>query len=263
MNPERALALTGSFARGARLVRPLRATPVTCSYLVERRRERFVMRVDGRVARQLGLDRAAETEVLKHAWTAGIGPQPVALHPGPPAILLTRFVPGEAWSRDHLRNPARLERLARILRRLHDAQLPGPVLDLRRACARYAARIGTAESRALAKSVAHLLSRCESERRHHRLCHNDPVAENIIGWRQTRLIDWEYAGVGDPLFDLAAVAGHHRLPRRAIVAFANAYAGGADAVPWQRLDDYMAVYDIVRRLWTGAVAAAASPVDCS
>jgi hypothetical protein len=29
-----------------------------------------------------------------------------------------------------------------------------------------------------------------------------------------------------------------------------AYFGDADLVPWKRLDDFAAVYDVVHRLWT-------------
>ena len=256
MTPEQALKLTGSFAHGASIRRRVHAAPVKSSYLIERRGERFVLRIDSPLALQLGLDRAAEVAVLNTAWRAGIGPQPIALIPGPPAILVTRFAPGEAWRPADLRDPARLERLAGILRRLHEARLPGPALDLGRACARYAARIGTPESRALAAGAAKLLRRCAGEPAQRCLCHNDPIPANVVGLRRTVLIDWEYAAIGDPLFDLAVVAQHHRLPRRDVAKLAAWYYGGAGRVPWERLEHYRAVYDIVLRLWSLCVGGA-------
>ena len=49
------------------------------------------------------------------------------------------------------------------------------------------------------------------------LCHNDMLAANILDdGRRVWLVDWEYAGVGHPLFDLAGVVGQlrvHRGPR--------------------------------------------------
>jgi thiamine kinase len=98
--------------------------------------------------------------------------------------------------------------------------------------------------------VGRLLPRCEGDSNERRLCHNDPIAQNVIGLRRTVLIDWEYAAIGDPLFDLAVVARHHRLPRRAMSRLMIAYFGDADLVPWKRLDDFAAVYDVVHRLWT-------------
>ena len=43
-----------------------------------------------------------------------------------------------------------------------------------------------------------------------RFCHNDPVRGNIIDDRTIRLIDWEYAGAGDPVFDLAVISMNNR-----------------------------------------------------
>lgn len=38
-------------------------------------------------------------------------------------------------------------------------------------------------------------------------CHNDPLCENwVLGRNQMYLIDWEYAGMNDPMWDLAAVS---------------------------------------------------------
>lgn len=256
MNPEQALKLTGGFARGASIRRRLHASPVKSSYVLERGSERYVMRVDEPLARHLGLDRVAEFAVLNAAWRAGIGPEPIQLIAVRPAILVTRFVPGEAWRPEDLADRARSRRLAELLRRLHEARLPGPSLNLEQACARYATRIGSPESGALAAQAATLLRSCNAEVAQHCLCHNDPIPANLVGLRRSVLIDWEYAAVGDPLFDLAVAVQHHRLPVRAVRHLAACYFGGADRVPWERLERYRALYDIVRKLWTLAVSLA-------
>ncbi|QRV24993.1 choline kinase family protein [Marinomonas foliarum] len=47
------------------------------------------------------------------------------------------------------------------------------------------------------------------------LCHNDLNPKNILmDNEQLWFIDWEYCGVGDPLFDLAVVAKSHNLDER-------------------------------------------------
>ena len=44
------------------------------------------------------------------------------------------------------------------------------------------------------------------------LCHNDLLAANILATEDRLwLIDWEYAGMGHPLFDLASVSANNRL----------------------------------------------------
>ncbi len=255
MTPDLALRRTGDFARGARLARTLQVSPIKASYLVERRGERFVLRVDRPLAKRLGLDRSAEFAVLNAAWRAGFAPEPIAAIGGGAAILVTRFAPGRAWRAADLREPRQLERLAGILRELHRMQLPGPRLDLEQALARYAAAIGTAPGRALAARARKFLPARGESAGTLCLCHNDPIPANVVGLRNTVLIDWEYAAVGDPFFDLAAVVQHHRLPETAVVHFAAAYCGGVAQVPWARLRRCRALYDHVRRLWLSAVAA--------
>ena len=46
------------------------------------------------------------------------------------------------------------------------------------------------------------------------LCHNDVHHLNIVDGASLRLIDWEYAGVGEPLFDLASLCVYHRYEGR-------------------------------------------------
>ena len=57
------------------------------------------------------------------------------------------------------------------------------------------------------------------------MCHNDLVAENMIDTpgRGLLLIDWEYAGMGDPFFDLAVVVRHHDLAQDLAKEFFEAY----------------------------------------
>ena len=44
-------------------------------------------------------------------------------------------------------------------------------------------------------------------------CHNDVHHLNVVGGDELRLIDWEYAGAGEPLFDLASVCVYHGYDR--------------------------------------------------
>lgn len=58
-------------------------------------------------------------------------------------------------------------------------------------------------------------------------CHNDPLSENWIydGERLT-LIDWEYGGMNDPFFDLAALCVENDLDQEAETYFLQQYFDG-------------------------------------
>ena len=77
---------------------------------------------------------------------------------------------------------------------------------------------------------------------------------NIIGCGPVRLIDWEYAAVGDPLFDLAVVVRHHQLPAPIAGGFLRAYMGTPDRVTSERFEAFCQLYDLLSELWYLAVS---------
>ncbi len=59
-------------------------------------------------------------------------------------------------------------------------------------------------------------------------CHNDPLSENFMfDGEKLYLIDWEYAGMNDPTFDLAAIINENNLNEEAQTVFLEHYYGGS------------------------------------
>jgi len=87
------------------------------------------------------------------------------------------------------------------------------------------------------------------------LCHNDPLRANRIP-RGGRLlaIDWEYAAMGDPMFDLAAIVEGDGLTeeqaRQLLESWLDAPARNRHR---ERLADNRLVYRELSRLWRAAV----------
>lgn len=255
MNPEAALRRTGAQLQGARILRRVHAGALKSVWLLARGAERWVMRVDEPQAAGFVPDREQEYAVQAAAAALGLAPQPVCLVPGPPAVLVSAWVAGRAWEADDLAAPGRIERLAGLLHRLHAAALPGPVLDLEQQLDTHARRLGSREALALARSARHWLALAAGPAAAV-LCHNDPTLPNVVGLRQTLLIDWEYAALGDPLFDLAVLAQHHALPEALVERLATAYCGGAGQVPRQRFAAWRRLYDHLLCLWLMDLGAA-------
>jgi thiamine kinase-like enzyme len=212
----------------------------------------MVVRIDTPYAAKLGLDRQAELQVLESVSSAAIGPDIIWADPAA-GILVTSFIPGKIWTLKEIRKPANLERLAMTLRRLYVLPAVGPQFDPARAANRYAENIGTDAAFDLARRSAELAGDLAGELLggdHRRaLCHNDLVHWNIIGSDPVRLIDWEYAGVGDPLFDLAIVARHHELPSPVVHVFLRACFDSANKETRKRLDAFCTLYDLLSALW--------------
>jgi thiamine kinase len=209
---------------GARVVQRLMDGPTNASYLVERGDERFVLRLDKPEAARLGLDRGNERIVCAAIAAAGLTPG--YLHFDATAgVCLRPFIEGLSLRRDDLLEPRTLERLAVVLRRLHRLPPVGARFDAAGATRRYSAQLATPEAVALAERAAVLLAEIGRYSVTPALCHNDLVAENMLetGKGGLLLIDWEYAAVGDPYFDLAVVVRHHDLGDDLAQHLLNAY----------------------------------------
>ena len=205
----------------------------------------------------LGLNRSGEGEILRAIGGHGIGPQLVLcdLRGG---LLVTRWLPGRTCTIRDLRNPRLLRDLGAILRRLHET-VPAPPgmapLDPGRSAHHYALLAGNVRARRTAREACRSFSAAAAHRRTPALCHNDPVAQNILRGRGLRLIDWEFAAPGDPLFDLAVVLGHHGLGAEQGRTLLAAARGRVYPSDWRGLMHLTAGYRRLRVLWEAAVSA--------
>jgi len=214
---------------GARLVRALADGPTNASYLVECGDERFVLRLDKPETGRLGLDRANERAVCEALAAAGLTPA-YRYFGGAEGVSLRPYIEGRSLAREDLRNERTLERLAEVLRCLHRLPPVGAAFDPAGAVRRYAAHLDTPQATALAGQAERLLSAIGKISDSSALCHNDLVAENVLETEQgdLLLIDWEYAAIGDPYFDLAVVVRHHELDDALANRLLSAYLENRD-----------------------------------
>lgn len=227
------------------------------TWLAARGAERLVVRVDTPAVGALGLNRPGEYEALRSIRGLGIGPEPV-LSDIRRGVLVTRWLPGRACTPGDLRNPRLLRGLGAILQRLHErVDPPGDMapLDLARFVDHYASLLGSVRARTTAREACRSLKAAAGHRRPTALCHNDPVAQNVLRGPALRLIDWEFACPGDPLFDLAVLIGHHGLgdgQARTLLAAARGRVHPSDR---RGLAHLVESYENVRLLWEAAVRA--------
>jgi thiamine kinase len=81
------------------------------------------------------------------------------------------------------------------------------------------------------------------------LCHNDVHHLNVTDDGNLRLIDWEYAGVGQRLFDLASVCVYHNYDKLQREQLLSAYTSLTELTTWHRLELACWLFDYVRDLW--------------
>jgi thiamine kinase-like enzyme len=193
--------------------------------------EDVVLRLPGKDTDQLGVDRGAERAASEAAAAAGVGPEVVTLLDDP-VCLVTRFIEGEPVAAEDLHDAVLLAEVAAALRRVHGAAPIKAAFSPFRVVEDYAER-ATARGAALpddydwARGVATRIEAGMSGPEHEPvLCHDDLLAANLIRTPAgIRIVDWEYAGMGDRYFDLGNLAVNNGLEPGEEISLLESYFG--------------------------------------
>ena len=253
--PAQVAAIARELDTGAiRAVEPIKHGLTNRSWLVTTDSDRFVVRISDASVEELQIDRNSEAVVLQLVSHAGIGPD-VLRNDVERGILVTRYL-GATWSVRDAQSNENIDRLAALLRRLHALAVPSGVrtVDLATTVHGY---LRTLDERGIRSGLTlPSLRECADKtalqlRRDSTvcLCHNDVHHLNIVDGESLRLIDWEYAGVGEPLFDLASLCVYHRYRRSQRERLLSAYAASSATVSWHRLELACWLFDYIRDLW--------------
>ena len=230
--------------------------------------DRYVIRLAGNDTHLLGISREVEHAATVAAAGVGVGPEVVAFI-RPEGYLVTRFIVGTPVSLEQVHQPATLARVADSIRRIHGGPaIPGLFVPLRvveayRALANArgirdpaawgdAYEAGRRIERALLDAPLPLLP-----------CHNDLLNANFIDdGQRIRIVDWEYAGMGDPFFDLGNFSINHELTPDEDEALLSAYdqTDAPDPVRLARLTLMRVVSDFREAMW-GVLQQAISTLD--
>ena len=172
----------------------------------------FVLRVGGNDTTLLGIDRTVEHAASLRAAEVGVGPEVVAFVESK-GWLVTRFIDGRGVPPEELRTPEGIRRVAAVMRKIHEAEeIPG----------RFDAHAVVDQYREEAKKHGVWIP-AEFDHAHHASerirrargpqpqvpCHNDLLNANFLDDGEIRIVDWEYAGMGDRFFDLANLSVNH------------------------------------------------------
>jgi thiamine kinase-like enzyme len=194
-------------------IEPLEGGITNHNFLVSVGGDRVVLRIAGKDTDVLGIDRRREEAAARMAARAGVGPE-VVTYVEPEGYLVTRFIEGSPVPPDRMRTPETIGRAVGALRAIHGAgPIPGAfdahmvVEEYRRTAASHG--VAMPEDMEWALGIS---GRIREARGPQVVvpCHNDLLNANFIDdGERIRIVDWEYAGMGDRFFDLANFSINH------------------------------------------------------
>lgn len=227
--------------------------------------ESFVLRLAGENTELLGINRQNEHAANVAAARAGVAPE-VVYFIEPEGYLVTRFVDGRPISVEEMGSPANIRRVAEALTRVHSmGSIPG-LFSASRVINAYT-ELGRRRGATFPDNFEWLLERkreIEGAQQQGtimpRPCHNDLLNGNFLDDGVIRILDWEYAGMGDVFFDLANFAVHHEFSDEQDRELLEGYFGEATDGRFARLKQMKVMSDFREAMW-GVVQSKLSKLD--
>lgn len=247
------LVQMGWAARPDLAVEPLPGGITNLNYRVQVADEAFVVRIPGQDSEHLGIDRKREHACNIAAYQAGVAPR-VAAFFEETGVLVTCFVRGRELTDGEMRRPSTLARVADTVRRYHGgAEFPGtfsPFQTVRDYLAAAAPRGAPLPDRFdwMLTQADRIESALGAPPLHP--CHNDLLLANWLDdGNRLWIIDWEYAAMGDPFFDLGNFAVHLQLNDEEEQTLLRAYLGQPTPAAVARLKLMKVISDLREAMW--------------
>ena len=205
------------------------------------------------------INRHHEAASATAAATAGVSPAVIFVDPAS-GIMVTQHIDGAntmspAGFRDR---PGAITRAGQSLRQLHDSGVTFPFrFELFAMIDNYLALLATKDV-ALPAGYHDVVAAAGSIRTallHNPVplvaCHCDPLCENFLDTgAKMWIVDWEYAGMNDPMWDLGDLSVEGQFDADQDAALLAAYFGGpAPAADRGRMVIYKAMCDLLWTLW--------------
>ena len=254
----RALRRLPELATGELRFTPLSGGITNRNFLVEGAADggRYVLRLAGNDTHLLGISREVEHAATVAAAGVGVGPEVVAFL-RPEGYLVTRFIDGRPVPEEEMRgSPERIAEAADALRRIHNGPaIPGLFVPFRIVEAYRALAISRGVRIPREFELAQAISRrielaCLTAPVELRPCHNDLLNANFMhDGSRLRIVDWEYAGMGDPSFDLGNFSINHGLDADGDAALLEAYAGTVRPAALARITLMRVLSDFREAMW--------------
>jgi len=215
--PAAALALVPGLEQGGAPLRVQRLSGghVNDTWRIDTPSGRFTLRLDGPLAMRPGVERGRELRLHAAAAAAGMAPGIVRAAPEAGA-LVCEFLPGRTWTDEDFHDAAALGRLGERLQALHGLAVPVQPLQRFDPCALTlgyleqgrVAGVPLAGADAVLPQLRAAVASIDAAAVAPCIVHGDLPYGNVLEAARLWLLDWEYAQISDPIYDVACIVAH-------------------------------------------------------
>jgi thiamine kinase-like enzyme len=240
---------------------PLGGGITNLNYKIDSDGKSYVLRITGADTELLGIKRDVEHQANLAAGRLGIAPE-VVFFIEPEGYLVTRYINGKVILPEEIVKPDNIIRVVRKVRLFHrnGPQLAGEFNVFRRV--EMLTEVSKRNNCKFPFDFDWIMQKaCQVEEALLKdpyiptPCHDDLLNLNWLdedvpgGIGEIRLLDWEYAGMGDIFFDLANFCHHHRLNDDQVRLLLQEYFGEVTPKNFARLKLMWPMSELHEAMW--------------
>ena len=193
-----------------------------------------VIRLDLPIAQTLGLDRFSEIELLKFLEVVTYTPKILFAAPKN-GVLIWQYIPGETLE-DAVTKPIEItSSMGTLLGDLHKLNTPAYLPVFSSFINRYRDLLSDEMNRSMIHKGFSLFDSISQNQLPMVLSHNDINLGNLLMGEKLFIMDWEYASLNHPYFDLASSIENFALNNEQIKEFIQSYETHGIAVDYEEL----------------------------
>jgi thiamine kinase-like enzyme len=208
-----------------------------------------VIRLDRPCASLLAIDRENEFTLLKHIQHLGLAPK-ILFHNSKKGILIWEYFEGEEFSLTEKTQVSQLRELGGALGRIHESTIFKGSLDIFSASIHlYQNLLENSPHTALIEQTLSLYHEISQDGINHVLSHNDLNKKNLLWNSQFLFLDWEYAGINHPCFDLASLVKSQNLNEDNLCELLIGYCGIKNYFDFKVVKQWILFSDLLDEVW--------------
>ncbi len=164
------------------------------------------------------------------------------------SIIITSEIKGEHSPESNERKPL-ISRIAKGLLSLHSFESIGVTHTFRDSLIAYREYLKGKEEENIFTQTIELYDSLSNVYEGYCLCHNDLHPENVLFNDRIQFIDWEYASLNLPYFDLAYAIEHFQMNKSEIVYFISEYSESIQDIDLDTINKYRKLSKYVTLIW--------------
>ena len=242
---KRIKSIPGEFA----LDQNLASGAISQVFLCTLNNAKAVIRIDCPSASMLSIDRDNEVKILNNVKNLELAPK-VLYQDESAGILIWKFIPGikpsfNSDNKDHC-----LQSLGRELSLIHNTSIPDDCSDIfSNSMELYGHLLQDTVYEPLYKKASSLFKELYFDETPKVLSHNDLNQDNLLWKNKFYFLDWEYASLNHPCFDLASLVNTYKLDPFQIHDLSIGYGGDQELFAMERLKDWIEFIHYLDEIW--------------